>query len=209
MARSEAATSKSPPKPDDLPMNQRARRDGIIHAALALLEEREYEAIQIRDVAERAEVALATVYRYFASKEHVYAAALLEWSKTYDLRRGADKKELESDADRVRYLLVRAVRAFARRPQLLRAEMVLESSQDPHARALFDDFASRHISVLSGALRNSSPNDVDAIVEATNAVLSAKLRSWARGRCTIKDVELSVNRVVDLVLPAADSRSKR
>ena len=96
-----------------------------------LLEEHEYDEIQIRDVSERAGVALATLYRYFTSKEHLYVAVLIEWSKTYDLRQGADGKRLRTDADRLRYLLVRAVRAFGRRPQLFRAEMVLESSQDP------------------------------------------------------------------------------
>ncbi len=195
------AITKAAPEPDDLPPNQRERRDRIVNAAIALLGDEEYEKIQIRDVAERADVALATVYRYFTSKEHLYAAALLEWSKTYELRPAPGGRELASDADRLRYLLERAARAFERRPQLLRAEMVLENSADPNAQALFDQFAQRHTEVLSAALRDTPPDRVAAIVETTNSVLATKLRAWARGRCTIKDVKTSLDRTVDLVLP--------
>lgn len=200
--RAARSITKETPEPDNLPRNQRERRDRIVNAAIELLEVQEYEQIQIRDVADRADVALATVYRYFTSKEHVYAAALLEWSKTYELRPSTSGRELSSDADRLRYLLVRAARAFERRPQLLRAEMVLESSADPNAQALFDQFAQRHTEVLTAALRDTPPDQVAAIVETTNSVLATKLRAWARGRCTIKDVKTSLDRTVDLVLPA-------
>ncbi len=64
------------PNPASLPRGQQERRQRIIKAAITLLETGEYDAIQMRDVAERAGVALATIYRYFTSKEHLYAAAI-------------------------------------------------------------------------------------------------------------------------------------
>ena len=66
---------------------------------------------------------------------------------------------------------------------------------------LFDQFAERHAEVMTAALRDVSPEQASAIVEATSSVLGTRLRSWARGRCTLRDVERSVNRTVDLVLP--------
>ena len=65
------------PDPATLPTTQRARRERIVAAAVELLDHAEYDDVQMRDVAERAGVALATVYRYFSSKEHLYAAAIL------------------------------------------------------------------------------------------------------------------------------------
>ena len=56
--------------------------------------------------------------------------------------------------------------------------------------------------MLTAALRDADPADVEAIVETTSSVLNARLSNWALGGCTIRDVERSVNRVVDLVLPA-------
>ncbi|WP_153347726.1 TetR/AcrR family transcriptional regulator [Nocardia aurantia] len=53
--------------------SQRARRARIIDAAIPLLTEREFDQIQIREVADGADVALTTVYRYFPSKELLFA----------------------------------------------------------------------------------------------------------------------------------------
>src|SRR3954447_16261722 len=71
-----------------LPAWQLARRQRIVESALRALESREYEQIQIRDVALTAEVALGTLYRYFSSKEHLYAAVLQEWAAFDRPRRG-------------------------------------------------------------------------------------------------------------------------
>jgi AcrR family transcriptional regulator len=201
VARAADSTIKEALEPDGLPSQQRARRDRIIQAALDLLKEGEYEEIQIKDVADRAGVALATLYRYFTSKEHLYAAVLLEWSRTAETRQRAGVEQLDTDAERIRFLLIGVVKAVGRRPQVLRAEMVLATTRDPNARVLFDRFAERHNEVMTAALRDVSADKAAAIVEVTSSVLGTQLQSWARGRCTIKDVERSINRTVDLVLP--------
>ena len=45
-----------------------------------------YEAVQMRDVAARAHVAMGTVYRYFSSKDHLLAATLVFWVEQLDER---------------------------------------------------------------------------------------------------------------------------
>ena len=47
---------------------------------MALGAEGGYDAAQMRAVALRAEVALGTIYRYFASKDHLLAATMVDWS---------------------------------------------------------------------------------------------------------------------------------
>src|SRR5262245_16954307 len=98
--------------PASLPKGQQARRRRIVDAAGELLLEAEYDAIQVRDVAERAGVALATLYRYFSSKEHLYAAVLLDWAADYP--GGAGRTQPGDDEARIRALMRRAVRAFER-----------------------------------------------------------------------------------------------
>src|SRR5882762_3272992 len=78
--------AEGPPDPATLTPGQRARRERIVMTALKLLEEGEYESIQMRDVAEHADVAIGTVYRYFASKEHLFTAVLLAWSGALQAR---------------------------------------------------------------------------------------------------------------------------
>ncbi len=191
--------------PDSLPRGQQERRDRIVHAAISLLEHGgEYDAIQMRDVAGEAGVALGTVYRYFTSKEHLYAAALLEWADTFPPREPAQRAGARSDEAQLRALMRRAVRAFERYPQMMRVEIVIESSPDPNARALFDQFGARNVGALTSSLPSTDPETAAAIVETVNSVLVTRLRSWALGRTTIGDVDRAVQRTLDLIFaPAA------
>ncbi len=185
--------------PETLPAGQRARRRRIVEAAIALLQHGEYDAIQMRDVAEAAGVALATIYRYFTSKEHLYAAALLEWASDFPPKGKPLRSAGDSDEARIRALMRRAVRAFERHPQMMRAEIVLEHSNDYNARALFQEFGARNVAALISALPSMDPDTAAAIVETANAVMVTRLRSWALGRCSIRDVDRSVQRTLDLI----------
>ena len=134
----------TPPDPATLPPGQLERRRRIVRAAISLIGRDEYDAIQMRDVAAEAGVALATIYRYFTSKEHLYAAVLVEWSTDYPLTQAGARRDPADTAEaRLRTLMRRAVRSFERHPQMMRAVIVLESSQDPNARALFEQFGAR------------------------------------------------------------------
>ena len=187
------------PDPDSLPRGQQERRDRIVRAAITLLEHGEYDAIQMRDVAQEASVALATVYRYFTSKEHLYAAALLAWAADFPVREQSKRAGGRSDEAQLRALMRRAVRAFERYPQMMRVEIVIESSSDPNARALFDQFAARNVDALTSALSSTDTDTAAAIVATVNSVLATRLRAWALGRITIGDVDRSVQRTLDLI----------
>ena len=165
-----------------LPAGQRARRARIVEAATALLETGEYDSIQMRDVAARAGVALATVYRYFGSKEHLYAQALLDWSSSFAERADLVVADASSDEARLRALLRRIIRAFERWPQMLRAEVMLQASHDPQARECYGEWADRNVGALRAALRTLSPEDAAAVVDITGTVLGSRLREWALGR---------------------------
>ena len=188
------------PDPDSLPRGQQERRDRIVRAAISLLEHGgEYDEIQMRDVALEAGVALGTVYRYFTSKEHLYAAALLEWAANFPAREESKRTGGRSDEAQLRALMRRAVRAFERYPQMMRVEIVIESSPDPNARALFDQFASRNVGTLTSSLSSTDPETAAAIVATVNSVLATRLRAWALGRITIGDVDRSVQKTLDLI----------
>lgn len=65
-----AGVSAEPSKP----LDERSQR--IIAVAIELAERDGYDAVRLRDLAEKAGVALATVYRRFSCKEDILAAAL-------------------------------------------------------------------------------------------------------------------------------------
>ncbi len=175
-----------------------------MRAANTLLERGEYDAIQMRDVAQEAGVALATLYRYFTSKEHLYAAALLEWAGDFPAApRRSPSASTEDDEARLRRLMRRAVRSFERYPQMIRAVTVLESSTDPNARALFEEFAALNIGALMDALSSTDEATAAAIIEAANSVMVTRLRSWSQGRTSIQDVHRHVERTLDLIFSPA------
>ena len=55
---------------------QRERRKRILDATIDLASQGGFDAVQMRAVADRAEVALGTLYRYFPSKIHLLVSAL-------------------------------------------------------------------------------------------------------------------------------------
>ena len=122
----------------DLPRYQAARRQRIIDAAGALLEQRDYEQIQVRDVADAAHFAVGTVYRYFSSKEHLYAAVLHSWGSRF-----GEVSRAPEGADplaRLETRMRKVLESFEKRPRFFRALMLLLGSTDPNATALLQQF---------------------------------------------------------------------
>src|SRR3954465_3188105 len=126
-------TAKSTISKSGLTLAQQARRDRIIDAGLTLLGERDFDKIQVKDVAEEANVALGTLYHYFSSKEHLFAEVLVRWAAT--LRTNISRNPLRgvADAQRLTQVINRSVRAFQRQPSLARLVATLATSADPYA----------------------------------------------------------------------------
>jgi AcrR family transcriptional regulator len=82
--RPASAPEREIPAPGALPEDQRARRQRIVDAARHLMATVDYSKIQVKDVAEEANVSLGTLYRYFSSKDHLFACALADWAAPMD-----------------------------------------------------------------------------------------------------------------------------
>jgi|RhiMethySRZTD1v2_1073278.scaffolds.fasta_scaffold02655_21 TetR/AcrR family transcriptional regulator, cholesterol catabolism regulator len=72
---------------DTMSAAQLDRRRRVLDAVIELVAAGRVDDWGMKDVAERSGVALGTIYRYFSSKDHVAAAALLEWARTLDAGR--------------------------------------------------------------------------------------------------------------------------
>lgn len=115
----------------ELPQGQAARRQRVLLAAMDLAESGGYDAVQMREVATEAGVALGTIYRYFSSKDHLLAAALVEWALDLERRVSARPPRGDTTADRMVDILSRATRAMERRPELAAALITALSRPDP------------------------------------------------------------------------------
>ena len=170
------------PTVDTLTKSQAARRQRVIRASLELAAEGGYDAVQMRDVAARANVALGTIYRYFSSKDSLLASAMVEWVADLEKTVLARPPTGRHTADRVMDVLNRALRAMERQPQLARAVVSALISGDPAGV----DAMNTMTSTVARIMRPAFPDDVDPALEASVAKMLGHvwwscLIAWANG----------------------------
>lgn len=112
---------------------QTERRDRVLRTALELGRRGGYDAVQMRDVATEAGVALGTIYRYFSSKDHLLAAALVLWVEELEAHVARRPPTGETTTDRVLSVIKRAQRAMEREPKLSEALVTALVSPEPGA----------------------------------------------------------------------------
>jgi AcrR family transcriptional regulator len=171
---------------------------------MALLDQRQYEHIHIREVAEAAEVSLATLYRYFRSKEQLYAYVLLAWIESYQGRVRADVDHPDDVGEHLRTALRRAVRAHEQRPHFYRLIAMLEVVDDPAVSDVFTEFISRFYGALGATVAGLPASEAAAIKTVASAVLDASLRQWALGRKSIGRVYTDIDTTIDLIFAGSE-----
>ncbi|GAA3382573.1 TetR/AcrR family transcriptional regulator [Cryptosporangium minutisporangium] len=184
---------------DGMPAWQRARRQRIVDAALAALERHEYEQIQIRDVAQAADVALGTLYRYFSSKEHLYAAVLQEWAALG--RAGATRSRRRSAEARLRSRMHGVITAFERQPQFYKVHMLLQSSSDPNVVALMAEFAASARATLAEDLAVLGSDRAHDVATMLWSIINSMLSRAIHHDGSMTEVYRIADRFIDLLAP--------
>src|SRR5580704_15567468 len=140
---------------------QRERRKRILDATLALASKGGYEAVQMRTVAERADVALGTLYRYFPSKIHLLVSALARELERYLERLERRPVPGETPYDRVLYVLGRATRTMQREPMLTEAMTRAFMFADPSAANEVNTVARLMERMFTRAMHEGEPSPDD------------------------------------------------
>lgn len=179
---------------------QQARRDRIVDAGLALLNERDFDKIQVKDVAEEANVALGTLYRYFSSKEHLFAEVLVRWAGTLRTHISRNPLRGTTDAQRLTQVINRSVRAFQKQPSLARLVATLETSSDPYATEILDRLGRTTGDIYVEAIHDLDRETARRVVVVVDALLAARLRSWVAGRISIATVNDDLADTIQLLL---------
>jgi TetR/AcrR family transcriptional regulator, cholesterol catabolism regulator len=165
-----------------LTKSQAARRERVIRAALELAAEGGYDAVQMRDVAARGQVALGTIYRYFPSKDALLLSVMVQWLGDLEQRVTRHPPTGATTVDRIMDVLGRAVRSMDREPRLTRAVIAAMTAGDPASVDAIGDVTAAMARIMAAAF----PDDVDPALEAAAAKVlghvwwSATI-SWANG----------------------------
>jgi TetR/AcrR family transcriptional regulator, cholesterol catabolism regulator len=198
------------------------RRARVLDAVVDLVAAGRLEDMGMKDVADRSGVALGTIYRYFSSKDHVAAAALLEWARALDgqggqsgqggqggqsgqggqrwVGRGSRGVGTGSMTDRLVAILRRAVRAYQREPNFARLLILAATSTDPFASECYREMGDSVYAALGAALDDLDPTERRRVLDVVGAVWYHALVEWVNDRKTIAQVYEAVESAARLVL---------
>jgi AcrR family transcriptional regulator len=168
---------------------QRDRRKRILDATIALATKGGYDAVQMRAVAERAEVALGTLYRYFPSKIHLLVSGLAREFERNQER--IEKASVPGDTqyDRVLFVLGRVTRAMQRDPHLTEAMTRAFMFADPSASAEVNAVARLMEEMFTRAMHDGEPTaDDQAKARVIGDVWLSNLVAWVTRRASANDV---------------------
>lgn len=167
-----------------LSAGQQERRARVLEVAAELAEAGGYEAVAMKDVAERSGVALATLYRWFSSKDHLLTEVLLGWMAELGGQLAASPPVEADPADRVAAVMRLIADTVASRPRLAAAVAQALLSFDAGVWDSEHDFHSAMAGWIDVAIGTGSVVDRAAVIEVLEHVCFSSLISIARGRDT-------------------------
>ncbi|WHT17233.1 cholesterol catabolism transcriptional regulator KstR [Crossiella sp. CA-258035] len=179
---------------------QRDRRRRIIDATIALASKGGYDAVQMRAVAERADVALGTLYRYFPSKVHLLVTALAR-----ELERANQKIERaaipgDTAYDRVLFVLRRTTRSLQRDPLFTEAMTRAFMFADASAAAEVDSVGLLMERMFVTAMGGEPDTERKAIARVIGDVWLSNLVAWVTRRASATDVATRLELTIRLLL---------
>ena len=175
------------------------RRQRLLAAAHQALRQQDYEQIQMKEVAAAAEMALGTVYQQFSSKEHLYAAVLLQWGVLGP--GGTERRQRpRSPKERVRAGVADVITAYERWPYLYRLYPVLQGAADRNAQKLLAEFAAVPLGRLASDLRLVDPAIAEDGAAMLWSLLVTRLALGLAHGGDLGDVRRLSTRLLDLLL---------
>jgi AcrR family transcriptional regulator len=185
-----------------LARSQAARRRRVLDATLRLASEGGFDAVQMRDVAAAADVALGTVYRYFSSKERLLLEAMAE--QQADLRAHLQRHPPAgaTAAERVSAVLRRANRALKRHPDVTAAMVRAFGSARPEDADIVRRVGEIMTDVITTAISpegETTDRDLD-VARVLTLAWNSSLVGWVGGVDPPERVDEDLDRAAHLLL---------
>jgi AcrR family transcriptional regulator len=178
---------------------QAERRDRVREAARRLAQEGGYAAVTMDAVAERSGVARATIYRYFASKDHLLAEVAFDWGREIAGRLQADPPDGATTAARVASCLRRVLEAAFAQPRLTAAVVASAISSEPEAVRAQQRFASVIPGFVDVAIGDASLERRAEIEEVIAHVVFSLLVNTTTGRISDADAIVRLETATELL----------
>ena len=162
---------------------QHNRYARMLQAATAMLATGGEEALQMKELADRAEVSLATLYRYFPAKDHVLLA--ISYSRYENALRRISSEVPHGDTvqERVTNHMLREFRAEQRDQLLTVALTRVLSDTRPEYRQVLTKIEQLHMRVLEHVAMTGGPvsHELHQRLRIVADVFGAATRRWLAG----------------------------
>jgi len=182
---------------------QRDRRKRILDATYELAKEGGFDAVQMRAVADKADVALGTLYRYFPSKIHLLVSAL---GREFEVAESVLREKPipgDSPTERVIYVLKKTTRGLQGDPHLTealtRAFMFADASVANEIHAVGMLLTSMLTQAMHPGATELTDDDV-ATARVIGDVWLSALVAWVTGRSSAVETSAHMENAVRLLL---------
>ena len=183
-----------------LERSQEARRERILDATYALAREGGYDAVQLRAVSHRSHVALATIYRYFTSRDHLIAAAITRRPLPLPVLPPPESGSLDMRAwlkSGYRWL----VEPFEQEPNLLEAWVRASASRTPEVSAMVADRWEGFWGQIAQVLPANDPAFAADVAMILRHVWYSSVTQWVHGVLAVNDIYHQIERTIDRLIP--------
>lgn len=159
-----------------------------------------YEAVQMRAVAERADVSLGTIYRYFKGKDDMLLAGLVSWIR--NVRIGLESRPHQKDTavERLSDLLSGAAELAERTPMLMSALFTALNTTDPAALEYKVAVESEVTQFIATGIGDTPDIDAEGVARVIGHVWFSATRRWVGGLATAGSVEDELRHAAQMML---------
>lgn len=185
----------------EVPPAQQARRERILDAAERLATDGGWDAVQMREVAESAGVALGTLYRYFPSKVQLLVSLLGRTFRT--LEESVTVDSAGTPQERVYRVVAVMVRYLARHRRLSGAMIRALMTADTGAAADVEAVGNLLVALITAATEAAGvpATDRDVLVaHVIGKVWLVDVLTLLSGRMTVSQVLEDLQATIELVM---------
>lgn len=161
-----------------------------------------YDAVQMRDVASRADVALGTLYRYFSSKEYLLVSMMKSDVDVLAAALAEHPAKGSTAAERVRHVLHRANGALLRHAEVTAAHVRALVSGSSDVAPVVGQVTDTMRGIILSAMGDDDADSGRSVAVADTLfdVWLAALVGWITGVTAAEGVQRKLDRTIELLL---------
>jgi len=179
---------------------QLERRAKVVEVATALADAGGYDAVVMKEVAERSGVALATLYRWFASKDQLLAEVLLRWGGELSTRLRPHPPATGDAAARLGTVFLSVMETAASRPRLAAAVVAAVLAVEPGVIEAQTDFHAMVVEWIDLGIGADEIADRDDVVGVLELVAFAMIIQLVSGSETARSAAARIETAARLLI---------